>query len=88
MNEQIEENGLVEEKNEVNTFKPSWPKALSWLCLVLALTSPVAGIGLAIICISSASLDEKKEVSIICGIALVIAVTLVVNSLILGNLFV
>lgn len=88
MNEQIEENGLVEEKNEVievKEFKPSWQKALSWLSLALSLIVPVAGIGLAIMCISSANLDEKDEVSIICGISLAIAIVLVYNSIISGT---
>ncbi len=83
MNEQIEENGLVEEKKE---FKPSWQKALSWFSIFLSLMIPIASIGLSIVCISQASEDEKNEVSIICGIALVIAITLCINDFVLGRL--
>ena len=86
MNEDIKENGSTEVKNETNKFKPSWPKAMSWVCLILAVLSPVAAIGLSIVCFSSVQEDEKNEVYTVCGIALVIAVTLFASGLLSGNL--
>jgi hypothetical protein len=87
MNEEVKENGLPEEEIQKKRFTPSWAKTLSWASIILSLIVPVVGLGLAIVCISSAGLEEKDEVSIISGVALVISITLLLNGVLTSGMF-
>lgn len=87
MNEEVKENGLPEEEIQKEKFVPSWAKTLSWVSIILSLIAPVVGLGLAIVCISSAGLEEKDEVSIISGIALVLSITLLLNGVLSSGMF-
>jgi hypothetical protein len=87
MNEEVKENGLPEEEIQKKRFAPSWTKTLSWASIILSLIVPVVGLGLAIVCISSAGLEEKDEVSIISGVALVISITLLLNGVLSSGMF-
>ena len=79
MNEEIKENGVVEDKN---AFKFSWRKLCSWISLVLVLSSPLIGIGLSIMCISNASEDEREEVSVLSYIVFMVGIMLLATDLI------
>lgn len=70
MEEQKKENGLVVEENNNKEFRFSWRKLCSWIALVLSVIIPAAGIGLGLISLSSATEEEKKEVTLICYIAM------------------
>ena len=71
MNEEIKENGVVEDNS---AYKFSWRKLCSWLSLALVLSSPLIGIGLSIMCLSNASEDEREEVSFISYIVLMVGI--------------
>ena len=71
MNEEIKENGVAEDNG---AYKFSWRKLCSWLSLVLVLSSPLIGIGLAIMCIVNASEDEREEVSMLCYIIFMVGI--------------
>ena len=90
MNQEIEENGLVEEDIqtpiEENKFEPSWPKAFAWVALAMSVIVPVIAVGIGIMCISSAQEKEKNEVSIVCGIAIGIAAVLLFNTFIVSSI--
>lgn len=83
MNEEIKENSTAEKKNENKCFKSSWPKALSWVALVMSMVVPLVALGLSIMCISNAKEDEKKEVTIICLIAIVVVAVLTINDVLI-----
>lgn len=79
MNEEISENGVVEDKS---AYKFSWRKLCSWLSLALVLTSPLIGIGLSIMCLTNATEDERDEVSILSYIVFMVGIMLFVIDLI------
>lgn len=85
MNEQFEENVLVEEENKVDEKRFSWRKMLCWAALLFSLTSPLIAAGLATISISSATEDEKTEVSILAYIAIGISVFFVIYHFIVNT---
>ena len=84
MNEEIKENGLVESENEKKRYVFSWRKLCCWFALLAAVTSPVIGIGLGLICISCATEDEKAEVSVISYIAIAIGLFFVVYDVVMN----
>ena len=61
MNEEIKENGLVESENKNKDYVFSWRKLCAWLALFFSVSLPIAAIGLGIMCLSSATEDEKKK---------------------------
>ena len=81
MNEEVKENGLVEGEKKDYVF--SWRRLCIWIALILSLGLPFVAIGLGMICISSATEEEKKEVSIVSYIAIAVAVFLLVNDYVL-----
>ena len=83
MNEQISENGVVENKNE---FKFSWRKLCSWIGLAFVLSIPLVGIGLSIMCLSNAQEDEREEVMYICLISLMVGAILLFSGMLDGSL--
>ena len=84
MNENVEENGLIEPRNTNKEFKASWQKVLSWATLIIAVTMPLVSLGLSIMCIASANEEDKKEVTIINAVSILIVVTMVVNDVVLA----
>lgn len=81
MNQENKENGLVESEKKEYVF--SWRRLCIWIALVLSTALPIPAIGLGMICISSATEEEKKEVSIVSYIAIAVAVFLLVNQYVL-----
>ena len=84
MDEKISENGVIEDKNE---YKFSWRKLCSWIALAFVTTSPLVGIGLAIMCISNSLEDEKEEVCFINYIVLMVGALLLINDMVVTILF-
>ena len=82
MNYDFEENDLVEPEIEENKKEISWRKAFSWVALAFCCIIPIVSIGLGVMCISSATDEEKDEVSLICYIALAIAGLLIFNNMV------
>ena len=82
MDQENKENGLVE--SEKNDYVFSWRRLCIWIALILSLTLPVAAIGLGMICISSATEDEKKEVSIVSYIAIAVAIFFLIHDFVLN----
>ena len=82
MNEQIKENGSVNETNEVNESKFSWNKIFCWVALIMSVSIPVAAIGLSIVNLASITEDEDKEGCVICYISLAIAAYFVLSNMI------
>ena len=85
MREEYQKNGPIESENTEYVF--SWRRLCIWIALILSITTPVAAIGLGIMCISSATEEEKKEVSIVSYIAIAVAVFFLANDIIL-NMFI
>lgn len=80
MNDELKENGLPKEKDD---YVFSWRKLCSWISLLLSVMLYVAAIGLAIMCISSATEDDEKEVKIISYIAIGVAAYFLISEYIL-----
>lgn len=83
MNEEIKENGLVESENKNKDYVFSWRKLCAWLALFFSVSLPIAAIGLGIMCLSSVTEDEKKEVSVLSYISIGVAVFLTLYDFVL-----
>ena len=78
-----EKNGTTKEETENKDYVFSWRKFCGWMSLVFSVALPAAGVGLSLITLSSATEDEKKEVSILCYISMAIGAFFLINEFVL-----
>lgn len=79
MEENTTNNNLTEEKN----IKFTYSKLFSWIALFLATSSPVMGIGFAVLSISLLTEDDKEETKVINYISIALALVLVLFDIII-----
>lgn len=85
---EYEENGVDMPQNTNNRFEISWQKTFSWVALALSCIIPLVALGLGIMCISSATENEKDEITVVSYIAIGIAAVLLFNSFILSKVLI
>lgn len=86
MEDEIQENGVVEETIDSKEQVSSWSKVCCWLSLILSLTVPLVSIGLSIMSLSSPAIEEDKECRNLCYISIAISVYFVLSDAIVGLL--